>query len=152
MIQQFDGLGNDLQSFSQTIDGFANGMYQVSFDAAGREGYGRNPFVVDIDGVQLTFAGSSIVSPAELSSTQGYAHFMSDSLSLTAGSHTLSFTSSAPWAGGDTSFIDAVTVSSGSPLSSVPEPSSIVFLGAGAFVLLGRYWCRRRNQIPFNAI
>ena len=144
-IQQQRGMSNTLSSFSQTIAGFDDSEYQVTFYAAGRTGYsGANPFVVMLDGNVLNFSGATVVSPMALSGTQGYQLFKSDYVHLMAGSHTLSFTSSAPNNGDATSFIDHVVVS-----STVPEPSSLALLGIGGIGFAVSVYRRRMTKIGF---
>lgn len=138
LIQQWDGMGSDLSGFSQTIGGFESGEYRVRFRAAGRDGYGTNPFVVAFDGNLLTFGGSTVVTPKE--QIKGFQYFLSDPMALTAGSHTLSFTSSAATTEDHMSFIDAVSVSS----NVVPEPSSFALLGLGGVGIAIRALYRRR--------
>ena len=140
-------MGNTLSRFSQTIAGFDDSECQVTFYAAGRTGYsGSNPFVVMFDGNVLNFSGATVVSPLALSVTQGYQLFQSDHVHLTAGSHTLSFTSSAPNNGDATSFIDHVVVS-----STVPEPSSLALLGIGGIGFAVSVYRRRMAKIGFQS-
>ena len=48
----------------QDVSGFVEGQqYTISFYAAGRAGYGPNPFQVSIGGTTLTFSGSTTITP-----------------------------------------------------------------------------------------
>ena len=105
-------------SFSQTISGFTDGIYSFSFEAAQRGNFGdAQEFMVSLDGTSLgSFAPESFT----------YEAMTTDSVAVTAGSHTLTFTGMSE-TGDQTAFIDAVSVS---PVpAAVPEASTTVSLG-----------------------
>lgn len=131
-----------LGTFSQAISGFTAGSYQLQLSAQGRNfAQGTNPFRVQVDGNDVNFGGSPIVTPAVQSS---FTSFLSDSFVLTAGLHTLTFIgTNAGVGGGDrTSFIDAVSFVGGT--AGVPEPSSFVLAGCAVVGIGLASWRRRR--------
>ena len=88
-------------SFSQTVNGWTAGTYQISFQAAQRAGQSQD-FQVLIDNVVVgTFmpAGSS------------YQAYTTAAFPVAAGSHTITFTGLDDAKGDNTAFIDAITVS-----------------------------------------
>ena len=123
----------DEGGMSQTVGGFAAGQqYTVSFEAAGRNGLGPNPFTVSVGGNTLTFSGQSVITPGN-----AYALYTSDPFTATSGSEALAFTSNLTSDQDLSSYVDAVSIS---PVS-VPEPASVAVLAVGAVGLLAR---RRR--------
>lgn len=133
VIQQWSGQ-TALSGFGQEITGFSNGSYAVSFYAAGRQGYGANPFIVEIDGTVLKFGGVSAITPTEL--PNGFHYYTSDAITLSGSTHYLKF-ESAGLSGGDVmSFIDAVSV------TAVPEPSGLMSFSLGSLVCAGYAWRR----------
>jgi hypothetical protein len=89
-------------SFSQAIN-FAAGTYSVSFLAAQRANVqaDRQTFAVAIDGTLL-----GQFTPPDTN----YHSFTTDSFTVTAGYHTISFVGLDPAASQDTAFLDAVSV------------------------------------------
>ncbi|WP_373988842.1 PEP-CTERM sorting domain-containing protein [Duganella sp. BuS-21] len=110
----------NIASISQTFSSDAAGVFSISFDMALRSGYYAGQVVgVTLDGNDLgSFAATST----------GWNSFASASVTLGAGSHTLSFSGLNPTNQYDTSaFIDNV----GLTVSAVPEPASYGMLMAG---------------------
>jgi len=105
-------------SFSQTISGFTDGIYSFSFEAAQRGNFGdAQDFMVSLDGTSIgSFAPESFA----------YEAMTTDSVAVTAGSHTLTFTGMNEM-DDHTAFIDAVSVSAAP--AAVPEASTTVSLG-----------------------
>ncbi len=137
-----DASGETLPSaFSQTVSGFDSGEYSLSFLAEGRPNkWLTNPLIVLIDSTVLSFAGTSVVNPAAGSIFYSYT---SDLISLSAGSHTITFETANPGSAPDrTTFIDDVSLTT----SAVPEPSAFILLAAGVVGLLG--FARRDASSP----
>ena len=124
----------DQYAFLQTISAFfqqitvpADGMYVLTFFAAGR------PPGATFGGTQTYQAllDSDVIFPATTTDNGGpFIAQQSAPFFVTAGVHTLTFqglTSSAD----QTAFIDAIAIN-GAPVAGVPEPSSIVLLSLGA--------------------
>jgi hypothetical protein len=89
-------------SLTQTLN-LAAGTYTISFQAAQRQNYqaSSQTFQVLIDGTVVgTFTPSDTA----------YASFTTDSFTLAAGSHTLTFVGVNPNGGDNTAFIDAVSL------------------------------------------
>ena len=96
-------------SFSQTVDGWAAGTYQISFQAAQRVS-NQQDFQVLIDNVVVgTFTPGS-GSPA-------YQTYTTAPFSVEAGSHTITFQGLDAATGDNTALIDAISVSQAVPQS-----------------------------------
>jgi hypothetical protein len=133
-------------SISQTITVSDPGQL-LSFFAEGRE-YSLpgqndvNPLRVLVDGVALTFGGSSIVSPTTI---ETFTKYVSDQ-TLSVGSHLIVFETATPQTGtpnpDHTTFIDAVG------LTAVPEPSPMILAGAAATLSgLGVFFRKRKTSV-----
>jgi hypothetical protein len=121
-----------VNSASQTISGFIAGTASVTFSLEQRGGYGINPINVTLDGQDLgTYTASS---------SSFFDVFTTISVSVTAGSHTISFISTNNTGGDSASFVDNVSV------TNTPEPASLTLLGFGVAGLAGCYGWRCRRQ------
>lgn len=99
----------------------------ISFTAEARNwADGGNSISVLIDGVALVFAGATAILPG---SNSAFTTYTSDFVSLTAGTHTLSFVGLGPAGQDHTTFIDNVT------LTAVPEPVTLGLFGLGLVAL-----------------
>jgi len=138
-----------LSSVSQTVAVSAAGS--LSFFAEGRE-YSLagqndvNPLHVFVDGVLLTFGGSSLVSPTTIHT---FTKYVSDQ-SLSVGSHLIVFQTASVQTGtpnpDHTTFIDAVSVGGSAP--AVPEPSPMILAGAAATLSgLGVFFRKRKTSV-----
>jgi hypothetical protein len=105
----------------------AAGTYTVSFAAARRAWQG------DAQPVQVTIDGVAVGTPIAPASTR-FARYTSSTFTVSAGSHTLAFTSTNP-NGDNSAFLDAVSVdvasASASPLANAGFESPA--LGAGGY-------------------
>jgi hypothetical protein len=132
------GLLQFQSSISQAIAGFKAQSYVVSFLAEGRDtssgGAGANDVEVLLDNAPLTFGGATSITPG----MGGFTAFTSDPFTVTAGTHTLTFTGLDTLGGDRTSFIDSVHIgaTSGGHSSAVAlaAPSSA---GAAAAAVIG---------------
>ncbi len=99
----------------------------ISFTAEARNwAQGGNSISVLIDGVALVFAAATSILPA---SNSTFTTYTSDFVSLTAGTHTLSFVGLGPRGQDRTTFIDNVV------LTAVPEPVTLGLFGLGLVAL-----------------
>ena len=106
---------------------FAASQFSVSFLAEGRNwGSGANNISVLVDGVALTFAGASAITPG---TTTSFSSYTSDFVQLTYGLHTLSFVGNGVNGADVTSFIDNVSI------TAVPEPVTLGLFGLGLVAL-----------------
>ena len=90
-------------SITQSVSGWANGSYAISFDAAQRGNHGTSveDFEVLLDG--------TVVGTFNPSSTS-YQVYTTSTFTVTAGSHTIEFLGLDTAGGDNTAFLDAVTV------------------------------------------
>ena len=106
------------QTMSQTINVTTPGVYTVGFAAAGRPGgFGPLNIQVQIDGVNQ----SAVFTP----STSAWATYNSDSVPLSAGSHTLGFVCINALGGDRASVLDAVTVTGTATGGNLPATTSL---------------------------
>lgn len=75
-------------SFSQTVSGFTNAKYELTFLAEGSPVRTADHIQVKVDSTILTFGGSTSVLPT---STTSFTSFTSAPFQLAAGSHVLQF-------------------------------------------------------------
>jgi hypothetical protein len=130
-----------VNSISQTLSGFVAGSASVTFsiEQRGSTGGGNNPIDVKLDGQDL---GTYLAS-----SSSSFNTITTPFVSVTAGSHTISFTgtnSSTDLNSDNTEFIDNVSVNNVS-VDSAPEPASLTLLGIAAASGLGYSAWRRRK-------
>ena len=127
-------------NFSQVIN-FPSGFTdQLSFFAEQRGNFGgTQSFTVLLDGVPLTFGGSTVLTAP---SSTNFTLFTSDSFNPGAGPHTLTF-EGLNTNGDNTAFIDAVSITP-SAIPTVPEPSALALLSLSGLALAGwRRWRKR---------
>ena len=131
-----EGLG----TFSQAISGFSAGNLTVSFYASGPKlGILTSDSVqVLLDSTPLTF---NLNSASSITPTTTLTQYTTNSISLSAGSHTLTF-SGLTNNGLAVAAIDDVTIAGSA--TATPEPSSIALVGLGAFSLLAYAWRKRK--------
>lgn len=116
------GAGTISQTFTSSADSVVFG-----FSAQKLISTATPTMMARLDGEALTFGGAgSVLAGGTMAS------YTSDPVSLSAGSHTLTFQAST-W-----TFLDNVSS------STVPEPSAIVTLLAGLVALLAYAWRKRR--------
>ena len=129
-------------SASQTITVNQDGEYSVRFQTANRPGYGApETLTLSIGGTQV---GSW--SAAQLGTGGGFVSRVSNPITLSAGTHTLTFTAATP-SGADTGIaIDAVAVTSPATLTNGQltfrpgaNGDSNQLRGTGSAVLNGRF-------------
>jgi len=95
--------------FEQDVLGFDAAEYTLSFLSQGREGgsFGPNPLKVTLGGTELTFSGSSPLSPP---TSGGLTLFTSDPITVTAGANTLRFEGTVPFGSQDlTTYVDRIS-------------------------------------------
>jgi hypothetical protein len=113
-------------SFTQTITNWAAGSYVVTFDAAQRGNHqtSHQNFEVLIDGkVVGTFTPSGTA----------YQSYSTPAFTVTAGTHTLTFQGLNSAGGDNTAFIDAVAVTTASPISIGDPDFGQAVVGTGNF-------------------
>jgi autotransporter-associated beta strand protein len=127
-------------TISQTIIVASPGDYVVTFKSANRPGYGATNLAVSID---ATNVGSW--TAAELSTGGGFVTRSTSPITLTAGTHTLTFTSTTP--SGDTgTAIDDVKVTLGAltngSLTFQPDANTVCnkVTGSGSAVMNGQFY------------
>ena len=113
-----------VMSQTLTVSAAQAGMTTLSFYVEGRITTGANPFQVKLDGVALTFGGSSTVTPTTYDT---FSYFTSDTFLLAAGTHTLTFEAEVSSGPNLTSFIDAVRFN---PFYQVVQDTSYVGPGS----------------------
>jgi hypothetical protein len=88
-------------SIAQTISFATSGTFKFTFAAAQRAGYSTEPIVVSVDGTVLT-----TITPGSTS----FANYSTTAITLSAGSHVLSFATGSTASVDASSFIDNVSL------------------------------------------
>jgi hypothetical protein len=120
------GLLQGANSSISQVFSFSKNQFSLSFAAESRNwGQGGNPISVLLDGTALVFSGATTFIPG---STASFTQYTSDFISLTTGTHTLTFVGYGR-PGDVTTFIDNVSI------NAVPEPVTLGLFGLGLVAL-----------------
>jgi len=122
-------------TISQTVTSTA-GFFAITFDAEGRN-YSANK--INATAIEVLVDGNVVFNGLP-NLTGLFGTIVTNGFLFTAGTHTLTFETTGPAAGGDaTTFIDNV-----SSVNAVPEPSQLVLAGVAAIGGLGAFYRKRK--------
>ena len=130
-------------SISQAISGFSSGSYTFQFAATQRQPV----FGFDLQNFQVLIDNTALYGSAGLTPGFDYTTYTTGPVTLSAGTHTLTFQglNTANRAGGsNTAFIDAVGINKVAP---VPEASSVISLGMLLALGLGGVAVARKKAV-----
>lgn len=129
--------GTGVSAIEQTVSSLDTGnQYVLSFHAKALHNYGLsvNPFHVSLGGVDVSFGGSTLVTPGDAD----YSLYASGVFTPTASTLTLRFYDTGNAPGSQLSLIDAVSI------TTVPEPTTLAILATGLIGLLAYAWRKHR--------
>ncbi len=127
-------------SISQTLAVAANGTFQFTFSAAELSGYAADPIAVAVD-------GSTVATIAPTST--GFASYSTPTLTLTAGSHVLSFSAVPISSGQSYSLLDNVNAVVISAVTAPNAPSALGGLPASAVSISLSWTANSANQTGY---